>query len=109
MNELILLAVGQAEGAPGAGGMAGLFPLILMFVIFYFLLIRPQQKRQKEHAQMVAMLKKGDRVVTGGGVIGTVFALTDTELVLEVADRVKVTVVRSQVNMYEAGKTEKDA
>ena len=100
MNEIILLAVSQGAEASAGGGMVGLFPLVLMFAIFYFLLIRPQQKRQKEHAKMLSLLKKGDRVVTNGGLIGQVFALTDNELVVEIADRVKVRVLRTQVNLY---------
>ena len=103
MNELLLLTVNQAQGAPaggGGGGMMGLMPLILMFAIFYFLLIRPQQKRQKAHQAMLSRLKKGDHVVTAGGIGGNSFALTDTELVLEIADKVKVRVLRSQVNAY---------
>ena len=108
MNELILLTVGQGAAPAPGGGLAGFFPFILIFVIFYFLLIRPQQKRQKQQQEMVRMLKKGDRIVTSGGVIGTVFALTESELVVEVADRVKLRVVRSQVNLYQDGQTEKD-
>ncbi len=73
-------------------------PLILMFVVFYFLLIRPQQKRQKEHADMVKNLKKGDRVVTSGGIIGTVQTLQDDYLVLKVGDQdMKIEVLRSAV------------
>ena len=78
----------------------GLMPLLLMFVIFYFLLIRPQQKRQKAHQKMLGLLKKGDKIVTNGGVVGTVFALTESELIVEIADKVKVRVIRSQVNLY---------
>ena len=73
-------------------------PLILMFVIFYFLLIRPQQKRQKEHAEMVKNLKKGDRVATVGGLIGTIQTLQDDYLVLKVGDQdTKVEVLRSAI------------
>lgn len=73
-------------------------PLILMFVVFYFLLIRPQQKRQKEHAEMVKDLKKGDRVVTSGGIIGTVHTLQDDYVVLKVGDQdMKLEVLRSAV------------
>ncbi len=73
-------------------------PLILMFVVFYFLLIRPQQKRQKEHSEMVKNLKKGDRVVTTGGIIGTVQTLQDDYLVLKVGDQdTKIEVLRSAV------------
>ena len=71
-----------------------------MFVIFYFLLIRPQQKRQKEHREMLSRLKKGDRVITNGGIIGTIDALTESELVVEIADRVRVRVARGQVSPY---------
>jgi len=60
------------------------FPLILMFVVFYLLLIRPQQKKQKEHAALVKALKKGDRVVTAGGIIGTVHTLQDDYVVIKV-------------------------
>ncbi len=99
MNELVLLTLGQQSDAPsGAGGCVQLAPLLLMFVIFYFLLLRPQQKRQKEHREMLSRLKKGDRVVTRGGLIGVIDSLTDDEAVLEIADRVKVRVQRAQVN-----------
>ena len=73
-------------------------PLILMFVVFYFLLIRPQQKRQKDLANMVKNLKKGDRVVTTGGIIGTVHTLQDDYLVLKVGDQdIKIEVLRSAI------------
>jgi len=71
-----------------------------MFAIFYFILIRPQQKRQREHREMLGRLKKGDKVVTGGGLIGNIFALTDQELTLEISDRVKVKVMRHQISLY---------
>ena len=73
-------------------------PLILMFVVFYFLLIRPQQKRQQEHTAMVKNLKKGDRVVTSGGIIGTVHTLQDDYIVLKVGDQdMKLEVLRSAI------------
>lgn len=100
MNEWILLAVGQAEGgaAPGPGGfLGGLLPMIIIFAVFYFLIIRPQSKRQKEHRALLDQLKKGDQVVTNGGLIGTIWALDDRTLTLEVADKVKVRVLRGQV------------
>lgn len=102
MNELILLAINQ-EGQGPAGGLGALMPLVIMFVIFYFLLIRPQRKRMKQHEEMIARLKKGDRVVTNGGLIGSVHALTDSELTLDIDGKVKVRVVRSQVNLYGGG------
>ncbi len=73
-------------------------PLILMFVVFYFLLIRPQQKKQKEVAEMIKNLKKGDRVVTTGGIIGTVQAVHDDYAVLKVGDQdTKIEVLKSAV------------
>ncbi len=72
-------------------------PLILIFAIMYFLLIRPQQKKMKEHQNMVAALRKGDQIVTQGGVIGKVSHVADDELKVEIADGVKVRVVRSTV------------
>lgn len=99
MNELILLAIN--EQAPSAlGGIGGLAPILIMFVIFYFLLIRPQRKRMKEHEEMIARLKKGDRVVTSGGLIGSIHALTDSELTLDLDGKTKVRVIRTQVNLY---------
>lgn len=87
---------------PGAQSQANpilsFLPLILMFVVFYFLLIQPQQKRQKEHAEMVKNLKKGDRVATTGGIIGTVHTLQDDYLVLRVGDQdTKIEVLRSAI------------
>ena len=81
-----------------ANPVLSFLPLALMFVVFYFLLIRPQQKRQSEHAAMVKNLKKGDRVVTSGGIIGTVHTLQDDYLVLKVGDQdTKIEVLRSAI------------
>lgn len=81
-----------------ANPILSFLPLILMFVVFYFLLIRPQQKRQKEVAQMIKNLKKGDRIVTTGGLIGTVMALHDDYVVLKVGDQdTKMEVLRSAI------------
>jgi preprotein translocase subunit YajC len=65
-------------------------PLILMFAIFYFLLIRPQQKKQKAHRQLLGDLKKGDRVITSGGLYGRITGLTDTVVTLEISEKVRV-------------------
>ena len=85
-------------GGEGAGGFAGFIPLILMFVIFYFLLIRPQQKRTKEHRQMISNLKKGDRIVTSGGIHGRITGLDESTLTVEIADKVRVKVARGNVS-----------
>lgn len=92
-------AMGQAgaSGAPAGGGFTAFVPLILMFVIFYFLLIRPQQKKAKEHQNMVNNLKKGDRVITSGGVHGTIVSLGDTTVSLEIAENVKIKINRGNV------------
>jgi len=79
---------------PGLGGL--LFP-ILLFVVFYFLLIRPQQKRAKEHKKMVAGLAKGDEVVTNGGLLGRITRLDDNFVTVEVADGLEVRVQRQAV------------
>ena len=97
MNSLAY-AMGSMGGGEGAGGGFGAFlPLILMFAIFYFLLIRPQQKKAKEHQSMISSLKKGDRIVTSGGVHGTIISLGDTTVSLEIAESVKIKINRGNV------------
>ena len=82
----------------GANPILSFLPLILMFVVFYFLLIRPQQKRQKELSEMIKNLKKGDVVTTTGGIIGTVNTLQDDYVVLKVGDQdMKIEVLRSAI------------
>ena len=79
-----------------AAGIGQFIPLILIFVIFYFFLIRPQQKKVKEHKAMVESLKRGDKVVTSGGITGTVERLIDNDKVeVEIAENVKVEIVKS--------------
>ena len=78
--------------------IASLIPLILIFVIFYFLLIRPQQKRAKEHREMVANLRRGDQVVTAGGVKGKVTKVGDDEVEVEIAKDIKVSVIKSTIS-----------
>lgn len=93
-----------AQDAGGGGGIAGLFNLgnpmflmIAMLAIFYFLLIRPQQKRQKEHKQMLSNLQKGDTIFTSGGLRGRITSIDETVITMEIADRVRVKVNRSAV------------
>ena len=89
-----------AQAAGGAGGAAfQLLPLVLIFAIMYFLLIRPQQKKAKEHQKMVTALRRGDQVVTAGGLIGKVSKVTEgqNEVEVEVATNVKVRVVKSTI------------
>jgi preprotein translocase subunit YajC len=94
--------IGQAwaQGAAGPGGdMLSLLPIVLMFVVLYFLMIRPQMKRAKEHKAMIEALQKGDEVVTSGGVVGRVGKVDDNYLSLQVADGVEITVQRSAVQV----------
>jgi len=95
----IAYAMGQGGGVGGEGaaGFTGFIPLILMFVIFYFLLIRPQQKKTKEHREMIANLKKGDRIITSGGIYGRITGMDESTLTVEIADKVRVKVGRSNV------------
>lgn len=96
----IAYAMGTAGGgATGGGGLLGtpLLPIILMLGIMWFFLIRPQQKKQKDHRAMLDNLKKGDRVVTSGGLIGRVTGLAEGTLTLEIADRVRVKISRGYV------------
>ncbi|RJL18148.1 preprotein translocase subunit YajC [Paracoccus siganidrum] len=92
-------AYAQAAGGAGAGAaFAQFIPLILIFAIMYFLMIRPQQRRLKQHREMVSALKKGDQIVTQGGIIGKVASVRDDELEVEIASGVRVRVVRSTVS-----------
>jgi len=87
--------------APTGGGLGGLgtiLPFVLMFAVFYFLLIRPQQRKQKQRNLMLGQLKKGDKVVTIGGMHGTIMELTDDTVVLRVNDATKITFDRSAIN-----------
>ena len=89
-----------AQGAGGGGldGLGGLLPLVLIFVVFYFLLIRPQQKKAKVHRETLSNLRRGDKVVTNGGLVGTITRVpNDTELMVEIADGVKVRVLRGMI------------
>jgi len=96
MTTTSLLAAAAPSG--GASFFVQTIPLVLVFVIFWFLLIRPQQKRMKEHQAQVAAVKKGDRVVTGGGLIGRVTKVGETEVEVELAQGVRVQVVKSTLS-----------
>ncbi len=94
-------AYAQASGGGfgGFGGMESLLPLVLIFVVFYFLLIRPQQKKAKAHRELLGALRRGDRIVTGGGLIGQITrVVNDSELIVEIADNIKVRVMRAMVS-----------
>lgn len=86
--------------------MESILLMVLMFAVFYFLLIRPQQKRAKQHAAMLSAIKKGDQVVTRGGIIGRVSGIQDSMLTIELQEKVRVRVLRSYVEgKYQDGST----
>lgn len=89
-------AQAAAAGDP-TGGLMGMLPLILMFIVLWFLMIRPQMKRAKEHRSMLDKLSKGDEVITSGGIAGTVTDIGDNFVTLEVADNVRVRVQKAAV------------
>ena len=94
----MLITPAYAQDASGnADFIFQILPFLLIFVIMYFLIIRPQQRRAKEHREMVGALRRGDTVVTGGGLVGKVTKVDETELQVEVAQGVKVKVIRSTI------------
>ncbi|MGK5094729.1 preprotein translocase subunit YajC [Deltaproteobacteria bacterium TL4] len=106
------IAVAQEAGGP-AGIAANPFfqflPFVLIFFVFYFLIIRPQQKKQKEHTDMLRSLKKGDKVVTSGGIYGTIQKIGEDWLTLEIAEKVRIKVDRNQVSRLTVESVEKNA
>jgi len=101
-SEPILMSMIQASPSGQQGGPAGLLvgilPWVLIFAIFYLLMIRPQQRRVKDHQAAIAAVKKGDDVVTGGGIRGRVTKVTDDEAEVEIAQGVKIRVVKSTIS-----------
>jgi preprotein translocase subunit YajC len=89
--------INLAQSAPGGSPMTQFVPLIAIFAIFYFLVLRPQSKKAKDHQKMLTELKKGDEVVTQGGIIGKISGITDGELVLQVQEGVRLRVTRASV------------
>ena len=95
VSEAYAMAEGAAQGQ--GGGYQGIIMLVAMFAIFYFLLIRPQQKRAKQHRELVNNLKAGDTVVTAGGIHGKITAVEDTVVSLEVTNGVKIKMNRASI------------
>jgi preprotein translocase subunit YajC len=94
------LAYAMGTGGAGggqSGGLGAFLPLIIIFAIFYFLLIRPQQKKSKEHKQILSALKKGDRVVSSGGLHGVITGLADDVVTMEISPKVRVKVSRGSI------------
>ena len=97
---LIATILASAAAAPGGGGafFVQILPLLFVFVIFYFLMIRPQQRRMKEHQTTIAAVQKGDQVITAGGIRGKVTKVSDDEVEVEIAQGIKVRVVKSTLS-----------
>lgn len=88
---------GDGQGGGAAGFLSGILPLVIIFVIFYFLLIRPQQKERKAHQKLIDELKKGDKVVTSSGIYGLVEQVSDKTVVIKIAENVKVKFAKPHV------------
>jgi preprotein translocase subunit YajC len=91
------MGTGGAGGAGGGGGFGAFVPLILMFAIFYFLLIRPQQKKSKQHKEMLASVRKGDKIVSAGGLHGVITGIADDVVTMEIAPKIRVKISRGSV------------
>jgi preprotein translocase subunit YajC len=101
MESMMFISEAWAQGAGGGGGdmFTSFLPLILIFAVFYFLLIRPQQKKLKAHQAMIGALHRGDKIITGGGLYGSVTkVLNDAEVMVEIAEGVRVKVARSTIS-----------
>ena len=96
MDFFISTALAQDAAAP-SGGLISFLPLIVIFALFYFMLIRPQMKRSKEHRKLVAELSKGDEVVTNGGLLGKIIDVSDSFVTLELADNIEIKLQRHAV------------
>ena len=97
-----------AETATGLGSLFSMLPILLIFVIFYFLLIRPQNKKQKETEKMIAALKKGDKIITIGGIHGVVSSTKENTVIVKVDDNTKIEFNRSAIASLVTEKTEKE-
>ena len=108
MSSTLLLAAAAAPSG-GTSFFIQTIPLVLVFVILWFLMIRPQQRRAKEHQAQIAAVKKGDRVVTGGGLIGKVIKVGDSEVEVELGPNMRVMVVKSTLTQVGTPATAKPA
>ena len=100
MVDLAYAMAGAGGDAQAGGGLLNILPLILMFGIFYVLLIRPQQKKDKEHRNFLENLKRGDKVVTAGGLYGEITGMTDQTITLEIAEKIRVKVGRGYIAAF---------
>jgi len=110
MNIAVASLIAMAAPPGGSGQQQGsifstIVPLVVIFAIFYFLMIRPQQRQAKKHKEMLSAIKKGDRVVTRGGMLGTIFAISDNVVTIEIADNVRARFNREAIAAIESNQT----
>ena len=91
------VAYAQAQSTSQPNLLEGMLPILLIFLIFYFLIIRPQSKQRKQHQKLLTELKRGDEVLTSGGILGTIEGLTDKYVTLEIAEGVKIKILRGSI------------
>lgn len=91
------MGVGGAGGEGGGAGMMNLLPFVAIIAIFYLLLIRPQQKRNKEHQRLLSTLREGDKVITSSGIYGTITKVEETSFIIEIADRVRIKMAKGNI------------
>jgi len=97
INLAYAMGTGGAGGSGGGGGLGAFLPLIIIFGIFYFLLIRPQQRKAKQHKELLSELRKGDKVVSSGGLHGVITGLSDDVLTVEISPKVRVKITRGSI------------
>ncbi len=107
MDAAHALGTSPGEGSEGGNPIASLLPFVLMFVVLYLLILRPQMKKQKAQQQMVDELEKGNQVVTSGGIHGTIINVKDDIIVLKIADNVKIEVSRTAVSRNKTAEAQK--
>ena len=105
-NFASLMAQPQGQAAPGGSMLTALLPFALVFVIFYFLLIRPQRTKQKKHQEMVEQLKPGDKIITSGGIHGTIMGVQEDKIELRIASNTKIDISKNAIAVILGKKTE---
>ena len=98
VNGILAMMGGQPGGAQGASSLTTFMPMIIIFAIFYFMLIRPQQRKEKERRQMIDEIKSGARVMFSGGILGTVVNVKESTFTVKIADNVKIEIARGAVS-----------
>ncbi len=107
MSSLVSLLMGLApSSSQGGGGFVSLLPIVAMVAIIYFLLIRPQQREHKRHKEMIASLRKGDEIITSGGIYGRITAISDEKVTLKISDNTTMVVERNKIARIRESKGE---